>query len=198
MQRYEDDKKMFEALTEYFSNTGLSMSSYLDDYFEIKTLGRSIKLPNPLARREAIKIHDLNHILTEYDTSFAAEAQISAFELGSGIPAEYIAAWFFNCNAVFVGMLHSPIKTVKAFLKGRATHNSLYNIVPFCSSKSYEDVMCFRVGFLRETLGVNNSKPIEARDLALILLASAVGAAVTPLIVLGIAYAWVCSFLDKK
>ena len=40
-----------------------------------------LPVPNLRQRREAIWLHDLNHLLTGYDTSWTSEGEIAAWEL---------------------------------------------------------------------------------------------------------------------
>ena len=188
--RYDQNMFIYQALDKYFQDTGYNIGSYIDEQFQIVLLGKTLNLPNPPDRQNAIRVHDLYHILTEYDTSFKSESWIGAFELGAGIPQSYLAAWFFNCTSTFLGLFHSPVKTFKAFMRGRATTDNLYRLIPYGDKQAYEEVMMSKVGVMRNLIGVNNSITFSIRDLLLITLASTVGALLIPVIGIGIAKAY--------
>ena len=42
-----------------------------------------------------MRYHDLHHILTEYDTTWTGEAEVSAWELATGCK-NYLAAWILD------------------------------------------------------------------------------------------------------
>lgn len=119
--QYDPEMRLSDALKLYFSEAGFDERVYIQPRFEVN-LGRwIISLPNPKARRDAIRFHDVNHVLTGYKTDFFGETEIGAFELGAGVPLKFIAAWFFNCNSFFWGMILQPRKTLAGFLKGMGT-----------------------------------------------------------------------------
>lgn len=190
---YSPDLTVGEALKQYFANTGFDQSSYQDETFKMTLLGRVVTLPNPWARRQAIKIHDLNHIVTGYDTDFYSESLIGAYELGSGIPFEYRAAWFFNCNSTFIGLLHSPIETTKAFLAGRSNEANLYELVAIGNEKDYETVLQYKVGTLVQYINQKPTKKLEWDDVVDLLAYAVVGLAIVPIITLGLAIGMLCS-----
>jgi hypothetical protein len=74
--------------------------------------------PNTDARRRAVRLHDLHHLATGYETSLVGEAEIGAWELAGGCK-RYPAAWVLNIAAVLLGLLVAPRCTWRAFLRGR-------------------------------------------------------------------------------
>lgn len=82
----------------------------------------TLALPNSAARRQAVPLHDLHHLATGYDTSWTGEAEIAAWELGSGC-ASYRAAWLLNLLALPVGLVTAPARTWRAFRRGRSSGN---------------------------------------------------------------------------
>jgi ubiquinone biosynthesis protein Coq4 len=71
--------------------------------------------PNTKARVHAVKLHDLHHVLTDYETTWTGEAEIAAWEIASGC-GPYYAAWLLNFGALAIGLLIAPRKTCRAFL----------------------------------------------------------------------------------
>lgn len=77
-----------------------------------------IPIPNPPARRRALRIHDLHHLVTGYQTDLPGEFQISAWECGAGLHDEPLA-WFFCPTGTLGGLLRYPRRTVLAYARGR-------------------------------------------------------------------------------
>ncbi len=78
--------------------------------------------PNTPARVDAVKYHDLHHLMTGYRTNFLGELEISAWEIGSGC-ADKTAAWILNLGGMAAGMLLSPRRIFAAFVRGRRSRN---------------------------------------------------------------------------
>lgn len=78
-----------------------------------------VPIPNPPARQRALRIHDLHHLVTGYQTDLAGEFEISAWECSAGLANEPLA-WIFCPSGTLGGMLRYPKRTVAAFARGRA------------------------------------------------------------------------------
>lgn len=78
--------------------------------------------PNTQARLRAVRVHDIHHVLTGYDTTWSGEAEIAAWELASGC-GRYYAAWVLNLAALAVGLIVCPRRTFAAFRRGRVSEN---------------------------------------------------------------------------
>jgi hypothetical protein len=123
----------------------------------VKVLGVSLKIPNSSARVRALRFHDLHHVLTGYDTDFAGEAAIGAWELASGC-AGFPAAVVLNLGSVLFGIFTGPGPILEAFARGRTTRN-LYG------EGRFDDALLARtVGDLRRELGL--CRPRRAPQLA--------------------------------
>ncbi len=69
MERYNPGLSLAEGLSEYLERYNLGNGGYTDRSFKIKFFWKFIiTLPNIKNRVEAVKFHDLHHILTEYET----------------------------------------------------------------------------------------------------------------------------------
>jgi len=79
-----------------------------------------IPLPNPPARQRAVFFHDVNHVLTGYNTVFSdGEMAIAAFEVGAGC-GPYVVAWYINLCLMALGVLFKPRAVFAAFVLGRS------------------------------------------------------------------------------
>jgi hypothetical protein len=78
--------------------------------------------PNTAARVRSVRVHDVHHVVTGYDTSWTGEAEIGAWEIASSC-ADHYAAWVLNLLALPIGLAIAPRATFRAFVRGRHTAN---------------------------------------------------------------------------
>ena len=80
MIRFSDTETISEALQRYFEYYGFKKGGYDDKWFRIKFIGPFVlTLPNIKPRVDAVKLHDIHHILTEYIADLRGEAEIGAW-----------------------------------------------------------------------------------------------------------------------
>ncbi len=96
-------------------------------WISIKLGPIKIPFPNLRQRREAIYLHDLNHLLTNYDTTWIGEGEIAAWELASGFPKKYWIGYVYPPMTFLIGLIIAPRKTVAAFKKG-VGKNTIYKL----------------------------------------------------------------------
>ncbi|MCB9550895.1 MAG: hypothetical protein R3F65_05285 [bacterium] len=77
-----------------------------------------IPIPNPPARRRALRLHDLHHLITGYGTDWQGEWQISAWEVGGGLHRNPVA-WMFCLMGMTAGLVAAPRLTLRAYARGR-------------------------------------------------------------------------------
>ena len=122
-------------------------ATYSDDWIKLPVWKfHSLYLPNFPARRKAT-LHDIDHILTEYNTDWRGEWQISAFEIGTGC-GKYWAGWFINLQGIIVGGICYPLDSVRAYARGRRSRG-VYNY------RDHEPLLSEKVGKLRSQLAVS-------------------------------------------
>ncbi len=119
---YPPQLTLREARQRYFERNDLADGGYTDRWVRLKVGPLFICFPNTEARVRAVRLHDLHHVLTEYDTSWRGEAEIGAWEIAAGC-GRYVAAWALNLGAIAVGLLAAPRAVYAAFLRGRKTAN---------------------------------------------------------------------------
>lgn len=140
---YDGSAKMRDARGTYFEKNKFGADGgYADVWVDFKLGPIPFPFPNSAARVRAVKFHDLHHVLTGYDTSFAGEVEISAWELGAGCKS-MIAAWLLNLGGLAVGMYFAPRRVFRAFVRGRHS-TTLY-------AEEFEPLLDKTVGELRST-----------------------------------------------
>src|SRR5262245_48177473 len=126
-----DSVTVREALAAHYSAHGLPVDGgAADRWFHVR-LGRiSIRLPNPPARRRAVFFHDVNHVVTGYNTVFSdGEMAIAAFEIGAGC-GRFAVAWFFNLPMFALGLVATPHAVFRAFVRGRHSSSIYHDPLP--------------------------------------------------------------------
>jgi hypothetical protein len=115
---------MRAALTEHLVASGLPPDAGASEPFVVvKLMVVPYPIPNTKARQRAVKVHDLNHIISGYATDRVGELEISAWELASGGCGHYAAAWVLGLAGLFGGLLLAPRRTWRAFMTGRRQQN---------------------------------------------------------------------------
>jgi hypothetical protein len=151
MLSYPDTMTVREGLHAYFSYYGFHEGGYNDKWFRIKFWGPvTLVLPNIKARVDAVKIHDIHHLLTEYEANLRGEAEIGAWELAAGCGKYYIA-WLLNFGALLHGLVLWPGYIYRAFIFGRKCRSLYY--------RTYDErLLSSDIGSLRNELGLKKSR----------------------------------------
>ncbi len=111
------------ARATYFADNGFGDDGgYSKSTVTIYLFGIPVSFPNTEGRKRAVVYHDLHHITTGYATNNLGEAEISAWELGSGCTA-YRAALVLNTMGLMLGVFQNPRRVYAAFVRGRRTRN---------------------------------------------------------------------------
>lgn len=102
--------------------------------------------PNTDARRRAVKLHDLHHVLTGYRMDIIGEFEISAWEIAAGC-GSYAVPWLLNLMGTTAGLVSAPLRTMRAFWRG-ARSRSLYTTL------SHDEVIDLPLEEVRRRLGI--------------------------------------------
>lgn len=151
MARYDDSLTLRQARRQYFEDSGFDESSYQDRWVKLQAGPISLYMPNTEARVRAVKLHDLHHPATEYDTSWTGEAEIAAWEIASGCARHY-AAWILNLQAWSLGLFLAPGRVFRAFVRGRSSSNLYRSTVD-------DGLLGESMGSLRRRLNLNQPVP---------------------------------------
>ena len=119
-----DSGTVREAIERHHSESGIAPDGGISDRWVVIRLGR-IPMPflNTAARRRALALHDVNHLLAGVGTGNVGEAEISAWELASGGCGPYVTAWALDLAGMLLGMVW-PIHVMQAFASGRTMKNA--------------------------------------------------------------------------
>jgi hypothetical protein len=121
---------MAAVLEEHLRASGLPPDAGDSERFAVVKIGpMPYPIPNTRARRRAVRIHDLNHLVSGYHTDREGELEISAWELASGGCRGYGAAWVLDLSGLLAGCFVCPRRTLRAFGRGRREQN-LYPYAP--------------------------------------------------------------------
>ena len=151
MSLYADHLTVRDGRTQYFRVNKLGDGGYTDRWIRFKVGPLPLLLPNTQARVRAVRFHDIHHILTEYPTSWAGEAEISAWEIASDCAHHYVA-WFLNLQVMAIGLVLNPAAVYQAFVCGRYCTN-LYR------AELNDALFSTPIGELRQRLGLTILAP---------------------------------------
>lgn len=138
---YSDDLTIREARELYFTTSGFDERTYSEKWARFPLGKFAFYLPNFPARRKAVPLHDIDHILTEYKTDYFGEYKIAAYECGTG-HGKYWVGWMINTQAIIAGALLIPRESVRAFARGRRS-KGVYHF------QAHEPLLDRKVGDLR-------------------------------------------------
>ena len=150
MASYRFDLTLREARQQYFDANGFNNGGYDDKWVRLKAGPIRLYFPNIDARVRSVKLHDLHHVATEYETTWTGEAEIGAWEIASGCGRHWVA-WLLNFAAFAIGLFIAPRLTFRAFVRGRHTAN-LYG------GAFQESLLDRTVGDLRQSLHLAERK----------------------------------------
>ena len=137
---------MRAARERYFAANGFDEGGYAARVVRLQAGPIPFWILNTKGRVRAVRLHDLHHVATGYETSWTGEAEIGAWELAAGC-GRYAAAWFLNGSAALIGLFVAPRRTREAWRRGRQ-RKSLY------ASGWEAELLDETVGALRRRLGV--------------------------------------------
>ena len=118
------DIALGEARAQFFADNNFGLDGGYDAPYQDAVLaGIPYRTPNGPARADALRRHDLHHLMTGYATDWLGEARISAWELGSGGPGWVLYAWTIALWGLFTGLMGDPVGMLRAFVRGRGSDN---------------------------------------------------------------------------
>jgi len=87
-----------KLLTAFYVKNGIPKNGGIDkSTFKLRVFGVNLKLPNPQYRKDIIHIHDIQHILNNFDTSWKGEGYIAGWEISTGLwkyfPINMVSLW---------------------------------------------------------------------------------------------------------
>ncbi len=147
-----DARTLREARARYFERNGLGRDGgYAARWVKLGVGPLKFGFPNTAARVRAVRLHDLHHLVTGYDTDWKGEFEISAWEI-AGSCRGYVAAWLLNLGGLAAGLFRYPRAVFRAFVRGR--HSSNFYRHPWS-----EELLDRSVGSARMQLGLAAPAP---------------------------------------
>jgi len=115
-----DSTTVSDALAAYYIAHDLPADGgAADPVFHVRIGPFSVPLPNPPGRRRAVVFHDVNHLVTGYNTTFSdGEVVIAGFEVGAGC-GPYWIVWYINLGMMALGIVFRPRDVFASFVRGR-------------------------------------------------------------------------------
>jgi hypothetical protein len=147
-ERFAPGLTLGEARRRLFALSGFAPDGgYAEAWVVVKLWRIPVAFPNTEGRRQAVRFHDLHHVLTEYPTTWRGEFEISAWEVAGGIN-RYWVAWLLDLLGFACGLALYPRAVYRAFVRGRRSRN-LY------LEEWDESILLRSVGDVRRGLGLD-------------------------------------------
>jgi hypothetical protein len=141
-----------EGRDAYLAENGFTLETYDSPTTRLSVrlfgFSLSVAVPNPPSRRNAVRLHDLHHVVTGYGTNPVGEAEVSAWEIRRGFGALGTYPRTLIVFAMLVGLLVAPRRTVRAWRASPGGFSLFHGRI------AYDTLIAMRIGDLRTTLGV--------------------------------------------
>ncbi len=144
--KFDSSLKVKEALSLFFSHYHFKDGGYNDKFFKIKIGKIFIPLPNISARVKVARLHDIHHVLTEYNADWKGEVEIGIWELRTGC-GKYWVAWLLNSIAVCIGLILYSKSIKQAYRRALNSKTNIYHL-----NLSYEELIDMNIGELRNKI----------------------------------------------
>ncbi len=135
-----------EARDRYLAEFGFSTDTYTDDWVDVCVGPVPLRLPSTAARKRVLPLHDLHHALTGYRADLMGEAEIGAWELGSGL-GRHAVGYVLDLLTLSWSALIAPRRVFRAFLRGRRSGNFYRAPLPLDPAILEQDVDAVRRRF---------------------------------------------------
>ena len=115
-------------------------------WLKVRLRGRVYPLFPVLGYREALHLHDVNHVLTGYSTRLPGELDLAVWELASGGCGWNVLMWIDRLAASTLAFLVQPRRSWRAARRGARCRN-VYG-------RRIDDVLATDLEVLRRELGL--------------------------------------------
>ncbi|MBD0403282.1 hypothetical protein [Flammeovirga sp. EKP202] len=107
-----------QLLVEFYRANGIPDDGGINDKtFDINIFGLILTMPNPQFRKEALHIHDIQHLLNDCDTSWEGEGYICGWEIATGMWKYFLLGMLSLWAMGYVLWMH-PKSVLEGFKKG--------------------------------------------------------------------------------
>ncbi len=97
---------------------------YKGSWFYIYTAGRKVPFFPTFGFKRGLAQHDVDHMLSGYDTSWTGEGELAAWELASGGCGTNVMFWLDRLFFLPIAFLMAPIRAARAFRRGLHCRNA--------------------------------------------------------------------------
>jgi hypothetical protein len=126
MKRITQIKTVGEAIEEFYSESNFGDDGGVNKRITWVKFGfLSFPMLNLDSRNKNVYLHDINHILTENNTTWKGESAVSAWEIASGGWGTIYIIWFLALWTMGLGVLIYPKTVLKSFRQGQTMKNAL-------------------------------------------------------------------------
>ncbi len=114
------------ALSNFYNRNGYGFDGGASKkWVSIKFGPLTLPIPNFESRSQNVYLHDINHVVTGYDTTWKGESSVSGWEVASGGWGNLYYPWLLTLWALGVGVIFFPKATYQAFQAGLRMKNGL-------------------------------------------------------------------------
>ncbi|NME68218.1 hypothetical protein [Flammeovirga aprica] len=107
-----------KLLVDFYRANGIPDDGGIDDKtFDINIFGIVLTMPNPQFRKDALHIHDIQHILNDCDTSWKGEGFICGWEIATGM-WKHVLLGVLSLWAMGYVLLMHPKAVLQGFKQG--------------------------------------------------------------------------------
>ncbi len=107
------------ALNDFYDRYGYGQEGGINKKWDMIKFGPiALPLPNLESRRKNIYLHDINHLVTGYDTTWKGESSISSWEIATGGWGKLYFPWLLTLWGMAVGVMLYPRHSYNAFQVG--------------------------------------------------------------------------------
>ena len=100
------DQTVAQAVEDFYQKHGYGEEGGIHEkYAWIKFGFFSVPIPNVDGRRNNVYLHDINHVVSGYDTTWKGESAISAWEIASGGWKDIYVIWIMALWAMGLGVV---------------------------------------------------------------------------------------------
>ncbi|WP_268849350.1 hypothetical protein [Flavobacterium aestivum] len=125
MKQITQIKTVGEAIQEFYSENNFGDDGGANKRITWMKFGfLSLPMINLDSRNKNVYLHDINHVLTDNDTTWKGESAVSAWEIASGGWGNIYMIWFLALWAMGLGVLIYPKTVLKSFRQGQTMKNA--------------------------------------------------------------------------
>lgn len=126
METINVTKTVGQAIQEFYNENDFGEDGGVNEkYAWIKFGFFSLPIPNFESRKNNVYLHDINHIITENNTTWKGESAVSAWEVASGGWNNLVIPWLLTLWAMGLGVVFYTKSTLDSFKKGLTMKNAL-------------------------------------------------------------------------